>query len=164
LQFDLANSPTHDHKQHSEPLISMSKSYRQVDFVSSGWTNYNIPGPMGNQFATPFGDPYRVQGVNGSILGTVGSVLGNIGSGIGKIITPLLPVAVPIAGTAVAGLLTKSPAVPTQQSPQSNFTVAQQQAVAQQQGVAAEKSNQTVYLVAGGVALLALFYFMSKRK
>ena len=43
-------------------------------------------------------------------------------------------------------------------------TVAQQQAIAQQQGIAAEKSNQTVYLIAGGVALLALFYFMSKRK
>jgi len=141
----------------------MSKSYRQVDFVSSGWTNYNIPGPMGNQFATPFGDPYRVQGVNG-LLGDIGSFIGNIGSGIGKLITPLLPVAVPIAGTAVSRLLTKSPAVPTQQSPQSNFTVAQQQAVAQQQGVAAEKSNQTVYLVAGGVALLALFYFMSNRR
>jgi hypothetical protein len=141
----------------------MSKSYRQVDFVSSGWTNYSIPGPMGNQFASPFGDPYRIDGVGG-FWGTVGTTLGNIGSGIGKIITPLLPVAVPIAGSAVAGLLTKSPPVPTQQSPQSNFTVAQQQAVAQQQGVAAEKSNQTVYLVAGGVALLALFYFMSKRK
>lgn len=141
----------------------MSKSYRQVDFVSSGWTNYNIPGPMGNQFASPFGDPYRIDGVGG-FWGTVGSAIGNIGSGIGKIITPLLPVAVPIAGSAVAGLLTKSPPVPSQQSPQSGFTVAQQQAVAQQQGVAAEKSNQTVYLVAGGVALLALFYFMSKRK
>ena len=141
----------------------MSKSYRQVDFVSNGWTNYNIPGPMGNQFASPFGDPYRVQGVNG-ILGTVGSVLGNIGSGIGKIITPLLPVAVPIAGTAVAGLLTKSPSVPTQQSPQSNFTVAQQQAIAQQQGVAAEKSNTTVHLIVGGAALVALVYFISRRK
>jgi LPXTG-motif cell wall-anchored protein len=33
-----------------------------------------------------------------------------------------------------------------------------------QASAAAEKSNQTVYLIAGGVALLALFYFMSKRK
>ncbi len=141
----------------------MSKSYRQVDFVSSGFTNYNIPGPMGNQFATPFGDPYRIDGVGG-FWGTVGSTLGNIGSGIGKIITPLLPVAVPIAGSAVAGLLSRSPSIPTQQSPQSGFTVAQQQAIAQQQGIAAEKSNQTVYLVAGGVALVALFYFLSRRK
>lgn len=138
-------------------------AYRSVNFISNGFTNYNIPGPMGNQFASPFGDPYRVQAVNG-IFGNIGSVIGNIGSGIGKIITPLLPVITPIAGSAVAGLLTKSPSVPTQQSPQSNFTVAQQQAIAQQQGIAAEKSNQTVYLIAGGVALLALFYFMSKRK
>ena len=138
-------------------------AYRSVNFISNGWTNYDIPGPMGNQFATPFGDPYRIDGV-GSFWGSVGSAIGNVGTGIGKVVTPLLPALVPIAGSAVAGLLTKSPSMPTQQSPQSNFTVAQQQAIAQQQGVAAEKSNQTVYLIAGGVALLALFYFMSKRK
>ena len=138
-------------------------AYRSVNFISNGFTNYNIPGPMGNQFATPFGDPYRIDGV-GSFWGSVGSAIGNVGTGIGKVVTPLLPALVPIAGSAVAGLLTKSPSIPTQQSPQSNFTVAQQQAIAQQQGVDAEKSNQTVYLIAGGVALLALFYFMSKRK
>ena len=138
-------------------------AYRSVNFISNGWTNYDIPGPMGNQFATPFGDPYRIDGV-GSFWGSVGSAIGSVGTGIGKVVTPLLPALVPIAGSAVAGLLTKSPSIPTQQSPQSNFTVAQQQAIAQQQGVAAEKNNQTVYLIAGGVALLALFYFMSKRK
>ena len=138
-------------------------AYRSVNFISNGFTNYNIPGPMGNQFATPFGDPYRIDGV-GSFWGSVGSAIGNVGTGLGKIVTPLLPALVPIAGSAVAGLLIKSPSMPTQQSSQSGFTVAQQQAVAQQQGVAAEKSNQTVYLIAGGVALLALFYFMSKRK
>ena len=138
-------------------------AYRSVNFISNGWTNYDIPGPMGNQFATPFGDPYRIDGV-GSFWGSVGSAIGSVGTGIGKVVTPLLPALVPIAGSAVAGLLTKSPSIPTQQSPQSNFTVAQQQAIAQQQGIAAEKSNQTVYLIAGGVALLALFYFMSKRK
>ena len=138
-------------------------AYRSVKFISNGWTNYDIPGPMGNQFATPFGDPYRIDGV-GTFWGSVGSAIGNVGTGIGKVVTPLLPALVPIAGSAVAGLLTKSPSMPTQQSPQSNFTVAAEQAVAQQQGVAAEKSNQTVYLIAGGVALLALFYFMSKRK
>ena len=138
-------------------------AYRSVNFISNGFTNYNIPGPMGNQFATPFGDPYRIDGV-GSFWGSVGSAIGSVGTGIGKVVTPLLPALVPIAGSAVAGLLTKSPSIPTQQSPQSNFTVAQQQAIAQQQGVDAEKSNQTVYLIAGGVALLALFYFMSKRK
>ena len=138
-------------------------AYRSVNFISNGFTNYNIPGPMGNQFATPFGDPYRIDGV-GTFWGSVGSAIGNVGTGIGKVVTPLLPALVPIAGSAVAGLLIKSPSMPTQQSSQSGFTVAQQQAVAQQQGVAAEKSNQTVYLIAGGVALLALFYFMSKRK
>ena len=138
-------------------------AYRSVNFISNGFTNYNIPGPMGNQFATPFGDPYRIDGV-GTVWGSVGSAIGNVGTGIGKVVTPLLPALVPIAGSAVAGLLIKSPSMPTQQSSQSGFTVAQQQAVAQQQGVAAEKSNQTVYLIAGGVALLALFYFMSKRK
>jgi hypothetical protein len=138
-------------------------AYRSVNFISNGFTNYNIPGPMGNQFATPFGDPYRIDGV-GSFWGSVGSAIGSVGTGIGKVVTPLLPALVPIAGSAVAGLLTKSPSIPTQQSPQSNFTVAQQQVIAQQQGIAAEKSNQTVYLIAGGVALLALFYFMSKRK
>jgi hypothetical protein len=138
-------------------------AYRSVNFISNGFTNYNIPGPMGNQFATPFGDPYRIDGV-GSFWGSVGSAIGTVGTGIGKVVTPLLPALVPIAGSAVAGLLTKSPSIPTQQSPQSNFTVAQQQVIAQQQGIAAEKSNQTVYLIAGGVALLALFYFMSKRK
>jgi hypothetical protein len=138
-------------------------AYRSVNFISNGFTNYNIPGPMGNQFASPFGDPYRIDGV-GTFWGSVGSAIGSVGTGIGKVVTPLLPALVPIAGSAVAGLLTKSPSIPTQQSPQSNFTVAQQQAIAQQQGIAAEKSNQTVYLIAGGVALLALFYFMSKRK
>jgi len=138
-------------------------AYRSVNFISNGFTNYNIPGPMGNQFATPFGDPYRIDGV-GSFWGSVGSAIGTVGTNIGKVVTPLLPALVPIAGSAVAGLLIKSPSMPTQQSSQSGFTVAQQQAVAQQQTVAAEKSNQTVYLIAGGVALLALFYFMSKRK
>ena len=138
-------------------------AYRSVNFISNGFTNYNIPGPMGNQFASPFGDPYRIDGV-GTFWGSVGSAIGSVGTGIGKVVTPLLPALVPIAGSAVAGLLTKSPSMPTQQSPHSNFTVAAEQAVAQQQGVAAEKSNQTVYLIAGGVALLALFYFMSKRK
>jgi hypothetical protein len=134
-------------------------AYRSVNFISNGFTNYNVPGPMGNQFASPFGDPYRVQGVNG-----IGDVLGSIVSGIGKIITPLLPIATPIAGAAVSSLLTKSPQAPVQSTPQSRFDTAAEQAVAVQASAAAEKSNQTVYLIAGGVALLALFYFMSKRK
>jgi hypothetical protein len=69
-----------------------------------------------------------------------------------------------IAGAAVSSLLTKSPQAPVQSTPQSRFDTAAEQAVAVQASAAAEKSNQTVYLIAGGAALLALFYFMSKRK
>ena len=134
-------------------------AYRSVNFISNGFTNYNVPGPMGNQFASPFGDPYRVQGVNG-----IGDVLGSIVSNVGKFVTPLLPAITPIAGAAVSSLLTKSPQTPVQSTPQSRFDTAAEQAVAVQASAAAEKSNQTVYLIAGGVALLALFYFMSKRK
>lgn len=135
-------------------------SYRSVNFVTNGFSasNYTPAGPFGNQFITPYGDPYRVQSVNG-----IGDVLGSIVSGIGKVITPLLPIATPIAGAAVSSLLTKSPA-PVTSTPQSRFDTAAEQAAAVQASAAAEKSNQTVYLVAGGVALLALFYFMSKRK
>jgi fructose-1,6-bisphosphatase II / sedoheptulose-1,7-bisphosphatase len=50
-------------------------AYRSVNFISNGFTNYNIPGPMGNQFATPFGDPYRIDGVGG-FWGSVGSAIG----------------------------------------------------------------------------------------
>lgn len=141
----------------------MSKSYRNVDFVTNGWSNYTPAGPMGNQFASPYGDPYRVQGVNG-FFSAIGSAIGSIGSGIGKIVTPLLPVAVPLAGTAVSALLTDKPSTPSQAPAQSQFTVAAQQAAAQQAQADAEKSNQTVYLIAGGVTLFALFYFLSRRK
>ena len=134
-------------------------AYRSVNFISNGFTNYNIPSPMGNQFASPFGDPYRVQGVDG-----IGDVFGSIISNVGKFVTPLLPVITPVAGAAVSSLLIKSPQAPVQSTPQSRFDTAAEQAVAVQASAATEKSNQTVYLIAGGVALLALFYFMSKRK
>jgi hypothetical protein len=133
-------------------------SYRSVNYVSNGWSNYNIPGPMGNQFATPFGDPYRVQGTGG-ILGTLGS----IASGVGKVITPLLPIATPIAGVAISSLLNKQPAQPATQ-PSNPIEAAAMQTSQAQASAAAAKSDNKVYLVAGGVALLALFYFMSKRK
>lgn len=113
---------------------------------------------MGNQFATPFGDPYRVQSVNG-----IGDVLGSIVSGIGKVITPLLPIATPIAGVAVSSLLNKPSAQPTAQ-PSNPIDAAAFQTAQSQADAAAAKSDRTVYLVAGGVALLALYYFMSKRK
>ena len=144
----------------------MSKSYRQVDFVSNGWgggSNYSIPGPMGNQFASPFGDPYRVASMNG-FWSSIGSGLGKIGSGIGKIITPVLPVLAPVAGAAVGSLLTRAPESPSQPASQSSFTVAAQQAAAQQAAIDAEKKNTTIYLIAGGVGLVALYFILSKRR
>lgn len=133
-------------------------AYRSVNFVTNGFaaSNYTPAGPFGNQFITPYGDPYRVQ--------ATGGIVGDFFSGIGKLITPLLPIATPIAGAAVSSLLVKSPQAPTTSTPQSRFDTAAEQAAAVQASAAADKSNQTVYLVAGGVALLALFYFMSKRK
>jgi hypothetical protein len=133
-------------------------SYRSVNYVSNGWTNYNIPSPMGNQFATPFGDPYRVQGTGGVL-----DVLGSIASGVGKVITPLLPIATPIAGAAVSSLLNRSSTQPSAQ-PSNPIDAAAMQTSQAQAAAAAAKSDNTVYLVTGGIALLALFYFMSKRK
>jgi len=133
-------------------------SYRSVNYVSNGWSNYNIPGPMGNQFATPFGDPYRVQGTGGVL-----DVLGSIASGVGKVITPLLPIATPIAGVAVSSLLNKPSTRPAAQ-PTNPIDVAAMQTSQAQAAAANAKSDNTVYLFAGGAALLALFYFLSRRK
>jgi hypothetical protein len=144
----------------------MSKSYRSVDFVSNGWgggSNYSIPGPLGTQFASPFGDPYRVASMNG-FLGSIGSAIGSIGSGLGKLIMPALPILAPVTGVVVGGLLAPKPQAPAQQPSQSNFTVASQQAAAEQAAIAAEKSNTTVYLIAGGVALVALYLMTRRRK
>jgi len=135
-------------------------SYRSVNFVTNGFSasNYTPAGPFGNQFITPYGDPYRVQAVGG-----VGDVLGSIVSGIGKVITPLLPIATPIAGAAVSSLLNRSSAQPSAQ-PSNPIDAAAMQTSQAQAAAAAAKSDNTVYLVTGGIALLALFYFMSKRK
>jgi len=133
-------------------------SYRSVNYVSNGWSNYNIPGPMGNQFATPFGDPYRVQGTGGVL-----DVLGSIASGVGKVITPLLPIATPIAGAAVSSLLNKPSTRPAAQ-PTNPIDAAAMQTSQAQASAANAKSDNTVYLFAGGAALLALFYFLSRRK
>jgi hypothetical protein len=133
-------------------------SYRSVNYVSNGWSNYNIPGPMGNQFATPFGDPYRVQGTGGVL-----DVLGSIASGVGKVITPLLPIATPIAGAAVSSLLNKPSTRPAVQ-PTNPIDAAAMQTSQAQAAAANAKSDNTVYLFAGGAALLALFYFLSRRK
>jgi hypothetical protein len=136
-------------------------SYRNINFVTNGFaaSNYTPASPIGNQFITPYGDPYRVEAVGG-----VWDVVGSIFSGIGKITTSLLPIATPLAGAAVSSLLTKAPKPQAQATQQNRFDTAAEQTVAVQASAAAEKSNQTVYLVAGGVTLLALFYFMSKRK
>jgi hypothetical protein len=131
-------------------------AYRNVSYVGNGWSNYNIPGPLGNQFATPFGDPYRVQGTSG--------LIGDIFSGIGKIGSALLPAAAPIGAAAVTSLLTKSPQAPATATQQSQFTDAARVADAQAQAAAAQRSNQMVYIAVGGIALVALFYFMSRRK
>jgi hypothetical protein len=133
-------------------------AYRSVNYVSNGWTNYNIPSPMGNQFATPFGDPYRVQGTGG-ILDTLGS----IASGIGKFVAPILPIATPIAGAAVTSLLNKPSTQPASQ-PTNPIDAAALQTSQAQAAAAAAKSDNTVYMVAGGVAILALVYFLSRRK
>ena len=133
-------------------------AYRSVNYVSNGWSNYNIPGPMGNQFATPFGDPYRVQGTGGVL-----DVLGSIASGVGKVITPLLPSATPIAGVAVSSPLNKPSTRPAAQ-PTNPIDAAAMQTSQAQAAAANAKSDNTVYLFAGGAALLALFYFLSRRK
>lgn len=144
----------------------MSKSYRQVDFVTNGWSNgasnYNIPGPMGNQFASPYGDPYRVQGVDG--IGDVFSSAWNATKGlvtsIGKFAAPILPGLAPVA---VGALLSKgSP----QQPPAGSGGFAQGQVDAQTQIAQrdAEKHNTTIYLIAGGVGLVALYFLLSKKR
>jgi len=144
----------------------MSKSYRQVDFVSNGWgggSNYSIPGPMGNQFASPFGDPYRVQGVDGAIgnfFSSAWNATKGFVSGIGKIAAPILPGLAPVA---VGALLSRgSPGQP----PAGSGGFAQGQVDAQTQIAQrdAEKHNTTIYLIAGGVGLVALYFLLNKRR
>lgn len=141
--------------------------YRSVNFVSNGFgnpVNYHVPGPMSNQFASPYGDPYRIDGVGWSI-GGIFSSFGNLLGGIGKFATPLLPGLVQVG----AGLLlNKNPqqqqGSTTQQTSQSQFTQASNDAQAQQAAAAAEKSNMVIYVAAGAVALFVAFYFISKRR
>jgi hypothetical protein len=138
---------------------------RHVQYIANGFgnpVNYHVPGPMGNQFASPYGDPYRVDGVGdliGSIIGGVTNVLG----GIGKIATPLLPGLVQVG----AGLLlnkTPQQGSTTQSPSQSQFTQASNDAQAQQAAAAAEKANMVIYVTAGAVALFVAYYFISKRR
>jgi len=141
---------------------------RNVNYITSGFgnpVNYHVPGQMGNQFATPFGDPYRIQNVGGifdSIVGGFTSVLG----GIGKIATPLLPGLVQVG---VGSLINKpkqaaATTSTTQQPSQSQFTQVTGDVQAQQADAAAEKSNTMIYVAAGAVALFVAYYFISKRR
>jgi hypothetical protein len=136
---------------------------RKVQYITNGFgnpVNYHVPGPMGNQFASPYGDPYRIDGV-GFSLGGIFSGLGNLLGGIGKFAAPVLPGLVQVG----VGSLINKPKQPTQQQPsQSQFTQVTEQAQAQQATAAAEKSNTIIYVAAGAVALFVAYYFISKRR
>lgn len=136
---------------------------RNVQYITNGFgdpVNYHIPGPMGNQFASPYGDPYRIDGV-GFSLGGVFSSLGNLLGSIGKFAAPVLPGLVQVG---VGSLLNKAPKQTTQQPSQSQFTQVTEQAQSQQAVAAAEKSNTAIYIAAGAVALFVAYYFISKRR
>jgi hypothetical protein len=137
---------------------------RNVQYITNGFgdpVNYHIPGPMGNQFASPYGDPYRIDGV-GFSLGGIFSSLGNVLGSIGKFAAPVLPGLVQVG---VGSLLNKAPKQTTQQQPsQSQFTQAAVEAQTQQTNAAAEKSNTVIYIAAGAVALFVAYYFISKRR
>ena len=136
-------------------------SYRSVNFVSNGFgaSNYTPAGPLGNQFITPYGDPYRVDSV-GFSLGGVFSAIGNVLGGVGKVIAPVLP---GLAQVGVGSLLNKNPntgVAGPQQPSQSQFTQVTGQAQVQQ----AEKSNTAIYVAVGAAALIAAYFLLSKRR
>ena len=138
---------------------------RNVQYITNGFgnpVNYHVPGPMGNQFASPYGDPYRVDGV-GFSLGGVFSSLGNLLGSIGKFAAPVLPGLVQVG---VGSLINKPKETSQQQQQpsQSQFTQVTEQAQSQQAIAAAEKSNTAIYIAAGAVALFVAFYFISKRR
>lgn len=136
---------------------------RKVQYITNGFgnpVNYHVPGPMGNQFATPFGDPYRINGV-GFSLGGLFTGLGDIIGGVFKVASPVLPGLVQVG----VGSLINKPKQTTQQQPsQSQFTQVTEQVQAQQTADAAEKSNTIIYVAVGAVALIAAYYFISKRR
>ena len=140
-------------------------TYRPINFISNGFgnpVNYHVPGPMGNQFASPYGDPYRIDGV-GFSLGGVFSGLGNLLGSIGKFAAPVLPGLVQVG---VGSLINKPKETSQQQQQpsQSQFTQVTEQAQSQQAIAAAEKSNTAIYIAAGAVALFVAYYFISKRR
>ena len=136
---------------------------RNVQYITNGFgnpVNYHVPGPMGNQFASPYGDPYRIDGV-GFSLGGIFTGLGNVLGGVFKIAAPVLPGLVQVG----VGSLINKPKQTTQQQPsQSQFTQVTEQAQSQQAIAAAEKSNTAIYIAAGAVALFVAYYFISKRR
>jgi len=133
---------------------------RNVNYITNGFgaSNYTPAGPLGNQFITPYGDPYRVDSV-GFSLGGVFSAIGNVLGGVGKVIAPVLP---GLAQVGVGSLLNKSPqaAAANQQPSQSQFTQVTGQAQVQQ----AEKSNTAIYVAVGAAALIAAYFLLSKRR
>ena len=142
-------------------------AYRSVNFIANGFgnpVNYHVPGPMGNQFATPYGDPYRIDGVGG-LIGTIIGGVTNVLGGIGKIATPLLPGLVQVGAGLLLNKTPQQQQGSTAQSPsQSQFTQASTDAQAQQAAAAAEKANMVIYVTAGAVALFVAYYFISKRR
>jgi hypothetical protein len=150
----------HDHN----PLQYMA--YRSVNFISNGFgapVNYHVPGPLGTQFASPFGDPYRVQGTAGltDFLSSAWKGLTGLVGSVGKIAAPVLP---GLAQVGVSTLLTPKTTAQTQQPSQSQFTQVTGQTQAQLDAAAAEKSNTVIYVAVGAVALFAAYYFISKRR
>ena len=140
---------------------------RNVQYITNGFgnpVNYHVPGPMGNQFASPYGDPYRVDGV-GFSLGGVFSSLGNLLGSIGKFAAPVLPGLVQVGAGLLLNKTPQQQQGSTTQSPsQSQFTQASTDAQAQQAAAAAEKANMVIYVTAGAVALFVAYYFISKRR
>jgi hypothetical protein len=137
-------------------------AYRSVNFVSNGFgaSNYTPAGPFGNQFITPYGDPYRVNSVGFSLSG-IWSGLTNLVGNIGKVAAPIIP---GLAQVGVSKLIGPSQQPQAQQPSQSQFTQVSSQAAAQQANVETEKSNTVVYIAVGAVALVAAYYFLSKRR
>ena len=136
---------------------------RNVQYITNGFNDpvtYHVPGPMGNQFASPYGDPYRIDGV-GFSLGGIFSSLGNVLGSVFKVAAPVLPGLVQVG---VGSLINKPKQTPQQQPSQSQFTQAAVEAQTQQTNVAAEKSNTIIYVAAGAVALFVAYYFISKRR
>ena len=137
-------------------------AYRSVNFVSNGFgaSNYTPAGPFGNQFITPYGDPYRVNSVGFSLSGIWSGLTSLVGN-IGKVAAPIIP---GLAQVGVSKLIGPTQQPQAQQPSQSQFTQVSGQAAAQQANVETEKSNTAVYIAVGAVALVAAYYFLSKRR